>query len=443
MVAGRRRRPAWRPGCWDGATLFVDGGEYSASCSTIDELGDYAMTSELTQLWLLADAPGKLGWPTPLPTRDVPALEVGGDWEGPDRLEPWMELRHGRYRLSVCVAAWDPGNPFRALDTPNHALSALRRFTELAGVPWLRSGGVTSDLLIARTHDTPRGLPLAQTVAPEGVPVGELDPLHARPLAVGERGWAHCFDLNGAYLAAASSLALPAGEPEHVTAAGDVDLRKPGYWRIWAPPARPLLFDPFLPQPAAEADADGCRWVTSPTAALALELGELVVEEGWAWPEHHRFLDGWYRALRDARSAMLALEPRGPRGDAVLDAVKATYRQGVGRMGSSRRRQGDADPLYQPYWRAAIIAQARSNLWRRANKLRNPPFAVYVDALWVTAPTTDAASAAALVGIPLGAGLGQFKPVGHPVPAAAADAVISEARSSARAVLELRKLALA
>jgi hypothetical protein len=133
--------------------------------------------------------------------------------------------------------------------------------------------------------------------------------------------------------------------------------------------------------------------------------------EAYVWPEHGRHLRGWYEMLRDARLELLG-------GGAALQAVKQTCRMGLGRLSSERRsltRGAEAledDPLFQPYWDWAAIAELRCRLQRRVAALKVVPVAVHTDAIYFLSSRKDPDALGEAFGLPMGDGLGQFKAAG-------------------------------
>jgi hypothetical protein len=279
-------------------------------------------------------------------------------------------------------------------------------------VPFRSSPGATArDLWLALRKGRAELRP-GQAVPPAVVrPSPEAPFVWSRPLTDAERehGWVHAFDANAQYLGTAASIDLGAGQPEHRPGPLEFDRKTVGYWLADVPEAPAgLLPDPFTPSPrlAGMTDPAGRRWATTPTLALAAELGAPVrVHEAWIWPQSRRFLRPWAEAFRDARAACQG-DP-APEAQAVLAAVKLAYNKFFGWLASEQV----GGELARPDWHQLVIAQSRVNLYRKLARLDRPPFAVDVDALYLTAPTADPA-AACPAGLQLGPGLGQFKHAG-------------------------------
>ncbi|MFJ7149100.1 telomere-associated protein Tap [Streptomyces sp. NPDC100445] len=213
-------------------------------------------------------------------------------------------------------------------------------------------------------------------------------------------------DVNLAFGAAANGAVVGlASPPVHVTDPG-FDPAVPGSWLVdlshvdpsrvrvgkqWRELEGDLLPSPFTP---TGERPDGPAWYATPTVAYAVELGyDVTPVEAWVRRDSGRFLDGWYKRLRDAYVATMAdlgvaekLPPaeflramdgykrRDPELGIVLDAVKMTVKGGIGKLQEKARgggwKPGQAWPaLARPTWRpdirAAVIARARVNMHRK------------------------------------------------------------------------------
>lgn len=359
------------------------------------DLGDlfaWAEEHQVRQVWLAPGALHYFGLPLELeageglhhPFISAPGLQTPKG----QVLSSWLSVwKKGGHFLEVSVPSWDRGSPFAGLEFGPLLLGELLEFTEATGMLWKRSGAITSDAYL-RDHFTKK-VQLQPTNYPEiAGEIVEEDLRYVRAPKEGPKGRAQrllAFDVNAMYLSAMSSTALPVGG--YLEAAGAAKFAftegaAPGYWRV------------------------GERWMTSPTAILE-DLR--AVNAGYWWPEHHRYLEPLYRVLRDARTKLLHRPD-----SAALEAVKQVYRQGIGRLGSTNRSAGLEDVLYQPYWRHAVIAEARSRLLRRIARLGAEPVAVDVDCLYFLTSTKREASAwAALMGLPIDDQIGHFKLAGE------------------------------
>ncbi|MFI8834894.1 telomere-associated protein Tap [Streptomyces afghaniensis] len=213
-------------------------------------------------------------------------------------------------------------------------------------------------------------------------------------------------DVNLAFGAAANGAVVGlSSPPEHVT--GPVfDPAVPGSWLVdlshvdlsrvkvgkqWRDLDGGLLPSPFTPSGQRPT---GPAWYATPTVAYAVELGyDVTPVEAWLRRESGRFLDGWYKRLRDAYVATMAdlgvtekLSPhqflqamdgyksRDPELGIVVDAVKMTVKGGIGKLQEKARgggwKPGQAWPaLARPTWRpdirATVISRARVNMHRK------------------------------------------------------------------------------
>jgi hypothetical protein len=392
------------------------------------ELLAAAAELDAEQVWLHPTAIEALGLPTPRHREDAEAHPfIAASRERfryfPEGLAPWVvaaPLREGKRAgagAEVALAFVDgaddhPLQAFAALPDGPALLRAVELFWVRVGVPFRSSPGATArDLWLALRKGRAELRP-GQAAPPAVVrPSPEAPFVWSRPLTDAERehGWVHAFDANAQYLGTAASIDLGAGQPEHRTGPLDFDRKTVGYWLADVPEAPAgLLPDPFTPSPrlAGMTDPAGRRWATTPTLALAAELGAPVrVHEAWVWPQSRRFLRPWAEAFRDARAACQG-DP-APEAQAVLAAVKLAYNKFFGWLASEQV----GGELARPDWHQLVIAQSRVNLYRKLARLDRPPFAVDVDALYLTAPTADPA-AACPTSLQLGPGLGQFKHAG-------------------------------
>lgn len=213
-------------------------------------------------------------------------------------------------------------------------------------------------------------------------------------------------DVNLAFGAAANGAVVGlASPPEHVTNPV-FDPALPGSWLVdlshidlsrvkigkqWRDLDAALLPSPFTPTGRAPT---GPGWYATPTVAYAVELGyDVAPVEAWVRRDSGRFLDGWYKRLRDAYVATMAdlgvaekLPPaefltamdgyksRDPELGIVVDAVKMTVKGGIGKLQEKARgggwKPGQAWPaLARPTWRpdirATVISRARINMHRK------------------------------------------------------------------------------
>lgn len=217
-------------------------------------------------------------------------------------------------------------------------------------------------------------------------------------------------DVNLAFGAAANGAVVGLDSPpEHVTNPV-FDPALPGSWLVdlshvdlnrvkvakqWRDLQGDLLPSPFTP---TGERPQGPAWYATPTVAYAVELGyDVTPLEAWVRPHGGRFLDGWYKRLRDAYIATMAelgvtekLPPeqfleamdgykrRDPELGIVVDAVKMTVKGGIGKLQEKARGgnwvPGQAWPAlarstWRPDIRATVISRARINMHRKMTAL--------------------------------------------------------------------------
>ncbi|WP_251091391.1 helix-turn-helix transcriptional regulator [Streptomyces sp. Caat 7-52] len=213
-------------------------------------------------------------------------------------------------------------------------------------------------------------------------------------------------DVNLAFAAGANGAVVGlASPPIHVTDPV-FDAALPGSWLVdlshvdpsrvkvgkqWRDLEGDLLPSPFTP---TGRRPEGPAWYATPTVAYAVELGyEVAPVEAWVRRESGRFLDGWYKRLRDAYvttmkelgvaeklppaeflEAMDGYKQRDPELGIVVDAVKMTVKGGIGKLREKARGGGWkpgqpwpalARPTWRPDIRAAVISRARINMHRK------------------------------------------------------------------------------
>ncbi|WP_329296310.1 telomere-associated protein Tap [Streptomyces sp. NBC_01455] len=205
------------------------------------------------------------------------------------------------------------------------------------------------------------------------------------PFAVG-------LDLNTAFLAAAARLTVGLSAPDHFHAP-TFNPKIPGSWLV---DLSHVEVDPRLPSPFTP---DGTRptgpaWYQTHTVAYAQELGYNVQPlEAYLRRETGAYLDPWHDRLKaayvdtladlgvtrdlDDRQFLAAMEQHkqtDPAMAAVLAAIKATVKGGVGKL--RERPQGKSytegetwpamqRPTWRPDIRAAVISKARVNMHRK------------------------------------------------------------------------------
>ncbi|MET7703952.1 helix-turn-helix domain-containing protein [Streptomyces sp. NPDC005485] len=205
------------------------------------------------------------------------------------------------------------------------------------------------------------------------------------PYAVG-------LDLNTAFLAAAARLTVGLSGPEHLVSP-PFNPKVPGSWFV---DLSHIEVDPRLPSPFTPSGIrpQGPAWYQTHTVAYAQELGYNVAPiEAYLRRETGAYLDPWHDRLKTAYvdtladlgvtkdltdheflSAMERHKQADPAMAAVLAAIKATIKGGVGKLRERPQgrhyQQGERWPaLERPTWRpdirAAVISKARVNMHRK------------------------------------------------------------------------------
>lgn len=354
------------------------------------------------------------------------------------RMRVWREANRAGAQLVFLpyitgdVALMD-GQP-----APAALAARLETYARLTGVPYGRSAAYSGHDLVLRM-DARRKIVLT----------GPADPVPVRPTSSGlidfqrapagdetRMRFLHSYDATAAWLAASQGTELgvggwvhrdrPAFDPK-LTALWRIQRPK---WDLWAIP------DPFAP---SRKPADGTVRLYTPLLAMAAELldAEITPVEAWVWPEHTRYLDKWVQQLDQARQALAGPEPsytpQNPDDAAVLAAIKDTYSGAVTLFGSPQLDQ-DTDPetgtvrrqrhrLFREDWAHTLIDTSAARLYRKilAVEAAEPgrwPVAIDRDNLLYASddPDPDRACPAALT---IGNGLGQVKPKGSAMLAAA------------------------
>ncbi|MEV7160243.1 helix-turn-helix transcriptional regulator [Streptomyces misionensis] len=235
-------------------------------------------------------------------------------------------------------------------------------------------------------------------------------------------------DLNMSFAAAANGLTVGLNGPTHLTGNPPFDPALPGSWLVDLSHVdlsrvqvggrtvdADRLPSPFTPKGERP---EGPAWYATPTVAYAVELGfDVAPIEAYVRTQTGRYLDPWYKRLRDAYVATMAdmgvttdlsgqefLEAMARRKQvdptmALLEtAIKATAKGAIGKL---RQRSRGQVPYYEPYpalnretWRpdirAAVLAAQRVGLHRKLMKTAAAadryPVAIGTDAIVYPSP---------------------------------------------------------
>ena len=204
------------------------------------------------------------------------------------------------------------------------------------------------------------------------------------PYAVG-------LDLNTAFLAAAARLTVGLSAPDHFVGP-KFNPKIPGSWLV---DLSHVEIDPRLPSPFTPTGErpTGPAWYQTHTVAYAQELGYNVeILEAYLRRETGAYLDPWHDRLKTAyvdtladmgvtkdltdAQFLAAMEQHksDPVLTAVLTAIKATVKGGIGKLFENPQGKGYKDgepwpammrPTWRPDIRAAVISKARINMHRK------------------------------------------------------------------------------
>lgn len=233
--------------------------------------------------------------------------------------------------------------------------------------------------------------------------------------------WAHGYDLNRAYVAAAIAVKVCPWELRRTGRTCEWAPDLAGWWQVELSPwTLRHLPDPAGYDPAGRQDKR-VRWVTGPTMGLLAQLAEEGVYAGarvldsWTGPARE-LLKPWGTALRQAWDACedcAEAKNRFVKDDelcSVCQAVKMAGRQSLGLFDRA------TNWIYRPDWHHAVIAMARANLWRKLWKVGggvngNGPWPLWVDVdnIWYGSDIEDPREACP-EGLTIGVKLGQVKP---------------------------------
>ncbi|MER5502996.1 helix-turn-helix transcriptional regulator [Streptomyces sp. NPDC002561] len=235
-------------------------------------------------------------------------------------------------------------------------------------------------------------------------------------------------DINMSFAAAANGLALGLNGPTHLTHNPTFDPSLPGSWLVdlshidlsrvqvnGRTVDGDRLPSPFTPK---GDHPTGPGWYATPTVAYAMELGcDVAPIEAYVRTHSGRYLDSWYKRLRDAYietmadmgvttnlagqeflDAMAHAKSVDPTMALLATAIKSTAKGGIGKL---RQRSRGQVPYYEPYpalnretWRpdirAAVLANQRIGIHRKLLKTAAAadlyPVAIGTDAIVYPSP---------------------------------------------------------
>ncbi|MET8506880.1 helix-turn-helix domain-containing protein [Streptomyces sp. NPDC004787] len=207
----------------------------------------------------------------------------------------------------------------------------------------------------------------------------------ALPYAVG-------LDLNTAFLASTARLMVGLCEPDHFVRPKFT----PKATGCWLVDLSHIDLDPRLPSPFTPTGQrpTGPAWYQTHTVAYAQELGyDLDILEAFLRRETGAYLDPWHDRLKTAYTQTLAdlgvtpdltdtqflaamevHKQTDPAMAAVLTAIKATVKGGIGKLVEGPQGTGYKDgdewpamkrPTWAPWIRNAVISKTRVNMHRK------------------------------------------------------------------------------
>ncbi|MGQ4519137.1 hypothetical protein ACUH92_08950 [Dermabacteraceae bacterium CCM 9520] len=429
--------------------------------------------TEIGQLWITHEAALKLGLPVdelgddeselrknlaektinhPLITKAIESgYRIGGKG---DRLSSWTRIFRGADSkpIAMLVLMSALGSSYPVINTdpapsPEEIVERLTLTAESLGMPLLMSPGQTGIDLAIKLRKGTRGLKemfdAHDPVEPAEISNTEKDFAWTRKPTEEEKElrYLHAYDRGGSYMAGAASLDLGIGKPEHHPRGREFDKKLPGYWLIDIPTKDQMIF-PHLkggdnlispeqaakfPHPLAPGGLflpGNAVWVTTPTLALAEEMGmKPEVIEAYVWPVHSRVLDPFYNSIRLGRNNLIerldSLKEIHDENElvdyentqAALDAVKAVYTRTIGMMGSTQYMKGRRG--FAPERRHHIIAKSRASILRLILKNATDtgiyPVAVATDTICYLSDNPDPIAAWPGDKTKLGRGFGQYK----------------------------------
>ncbi|MEW1551861.1 telomere-associated protein Tap [Streptomyces tsukubensis] len=235
-------------------------------------------------------------------------------------------------------------------------------------------------------------------------------------------------DINMSFAAAANGLVVGLNGPTHLTGNPRFDTSLPGSWLVDLSHVNLSRVDvggrtvdgdrlpsPFTPKGHRP---EGPAWYATPTVQYAVELGfDVAPIEAYVRTQTGRYLDPWYKRLRDAYvetmadlgvttsltgseflDAMARRKQVDPTMALLETAVKATAKGAIGKL---RQRSRGQVPYYEPYpalaretWRpdirAAVLASQRVGIHRKLMKTAAAaglyPVAIGTDAIVYPSP---------------------------------------------------------
>ena len=281
----------------------------------------------------------------------------------------------------------------RYLDTA----AALDGWQNLAGLPYWGDPGDAVNYLIQQTaRPKHNNRPLVPAWRPR--PPAEVGGAYAHTFSragfdARERcpgRWLVGYDATRAYLSAMTTCEVAPLPLKH-TGRRDYAPKLAGWWLVDLAP----WTDPRLPAPWGYypdgRDVEGHVWLPSPDLELLAKIaggpwwpgGGFTVIDSYTAPADQRVLKPAAERLRDMWHGAAALTDKNDQA-AIRGTISAGYKAAHGKW---RAANGD---ILRPDWSAALVATARTNLWRRiATAAAAGWFPAYVDGIDTVFYATD------------------------------------------------------
>lgn len=371
-----------------------------------------------------------------LPVRNAEALAAGELMRADEQLADQLRAAHteheffsaapsagygtGKTRLSGWTRIWRKGTPDSAVvtssewvsmrgladgdPTPEQLIRRLGLWTLTTGHPLVINEGVTfKSMCELKALELPE-LPWASMAA---------DFMWQREVGDSDRAaFVHAYDRRKSYLAACSN--VEASDSLMHVHTPEIDPKRPGFWHVVSTTWNDHGYG--VPDPRLDYEGLLCGWVPTPTLALLLEHCEVEVDEAWLYVgKTSRVTDRAYRSIRGALEKAEGWDQSDPDVAALVAALKASYRVGIGQMAQTKD-EGLAKQGHRPDVRATIIATHRANSLRamlHAGKAGRWPL-VMARADTVLLASDEADPVAAWPGRPDGISqlMGKYKPAG-------------------------------
>ncbi|MEU2874444.1 hypothetical protein ABZ769_35505 [Streptomyces olivoreticuli] len=333
------------------------------------------------QVWIWPDVAEKIGLPKKAPeqgsktAKDHPAVLALRDagWNVGE-LRSWMSAyRPGGRTVRLVVVGWEDESTCELLKEDQYPLDPatlayrIGMYAHHTGMAYRLTPGVTG-IDLAQTFPHPRAPRLIGSPTPPPparVRTTEDDYSWMRAPEADERKmkYVHSYDARMMYLGSFLQVVVGTGDPRHITEDCAFNKKTTGYWLLdpgeWEDRLLPNLFHPIGHRPRRT----GPRWYATPTLTVAEEHGYAINPiEAYVYDESTRYYEPWAKTLRDAVQ-VLRERDIDPDADAVVKALKATYRETSGMLAVK-----GSGKLYRPDHRHFVIALARANFTRKLHK---------------------------------------------------------------------------